>query len=259
MKLDKIEVDFKNGLVNYEVNSEKYSATVNSNEGFNAIASAMLRTGWDNKYVYSFTWLGRPIIQLPDDMIRIQEVIYKVKPDVIVETGVAHGGSLIYYASILKAMGKGRVIGIDIEIRPHNRVAIEEHRMFDAITLIEGDSAAEQTIEQVKAQIKESEKVVVFLDARHTKEHVLKELEAYSELVSPDSYIVAMDGIMRDLEGAPRADDDWSWNNPCEAALEFTEKNSNFKLEEPGIPFNEGNISDRVLTYWPSAYIRRVI
>src|SRR5579871_6054204 len=105
-------------------------------EAFEAVSAAWLRCGWDVKYVYGFTWMGRPVIQLPEDMIRIQEVIWRVRPDVIVETGVAHGGSLVFYASLFEAMGHGRVIGVDIDIREHNRTAIEAHRMAQRITLV---------------------------------------------------------------------------------------------------------------------------
>src|SRR6266480_2325826 len=119
---------------------------IGSPEAFAIVSRAWLRLGWDVKYVYSFTWLGRPIIQLPEDMIRIQEVIYRLRPDVIVETGVAHGGSLIFYASLCHLIGKGRVIGVDIDIRSHNRAAIEAHPLSSLITLVEGDSVAPATI-----------------------------------------------------------------------------------------------------------------
>src|SRR5690606_24886939 len=152
--------------------------------------------GWDTKYVYSFSWLGRPIIQLPEDMMRIQEVIYSLKPDVIIETGVAHGGSLIFYASLCKAFGKGRVIGIDIEIRPHNRLAIENHELKEYIILLEGSSTDDKIVSQVERMINSGETVLILLDSNHTKQHVLEELRKYSPLVSVNSYIVACDGIM---------------------------------------------------------------
>jgi len=148
--------------------------------------------------------MGRPIIQLPEDIVRIQEVIYALQPDVIIETGVAHGGSLVFYASLFSAMGKGRVIGVDIEIRPHNRRAIEAHPLSRLITLIEGSSIEPETIARVKAQIRLGEKVMVILDSNHTRDHVRAELEAYAPLVAIGSYIVACDGIVRDLQGAPR-------------------------------------------------------
>lgn len=226
-------------------------------EGFRILSRLWLRSGWDTKYVYSFSWLGRPIIQLPDDLLRIQEVIWSVKPDVIIETGVAHGGSLVFYATLCKAMEKGRVIGVDVEIRPHNRKSIEEHPLFPWITLIEGSSIAEDVVRRVHAEVRPGERVLVMLDSNHTKAHVLAELEAYAPLVTPGSYIVAADGIKSWLGNAPRTEPDWSWNNPREAAREFVAAHDQFVIEEPRLPFNEGTVTERV-TYWPDAFIRRI-
>lgn len=226
-------------------------------EAFRILSKLWLRSGWDVKYVYSFTWLGRPIIQLPEDMMRLQEVIYRVQPDVIVETGVAHGGSLIFHATLCKAMGKGRVIGVDVEIRPHNRAAIEAHELASYLTLIEGDAIAPAIVERVKTHVKLGETVMVLLDSNHSKAHVLGELNAYAPLVTPDSYIVAMDGIMAEVAGAPRTQPDWTWNNPRDAALEFVAANPHFAIEEPAFLFNESHISERV-TYWPSAFLKRI-
>jgi cephalosporin hydroxylase len=230
---------------------------LDSPEAFAAISRAWLRCGWDTKYVYSFTWMGRPIIQLPDDMVRLQEVIHSVRPDVIVETGIAHGGSLVFSASLCKVLDRGRVIGVDIEIRPYNRAAIEAHPLKYLITLIEGDSTRADIVERVRSQIAPGETVLVLLDSRHTRDHVLAELEAYGQLVTPSSYIVAMDGIMEQLLGAPRTQPDWGWNNPRQAVREFLEATEQFVLEEPAFPFNEGVVADRV-TYWPDAFLRRV-
>lgn len=252
-----IKIDLENSLVSVEDDEGSKTFSLDSPEAFSIVSDAWLRCGWDTKYVYTFSWLGRPIIQLPEDLIRIQEVIYKTKPDVIIETGIAHGGSLIFYASLCKAMNRGRVVGIDIEIRPHNRKAIEEHELFDYITLIEGSSIDSRTVEEVRAQVKPGEKAIVFLDSCHTKEHVLAELEAYSPLVAKDSYIVAMDGIMEQVVGAPRTQPDWVWNNPRRAALEFVEQHTDFVIEEPGFVFNESALTERV-TYWPNAFIRRI-
>jgi cephalosporin hydroxylase len=248
-----IQVDTKEGIV--LINNEKYD--IGSPEAFKILSDIWLRSGWDAKYVYSFTWLGRPIIQLPEDMVRIQEVIFNIRPDVIIETGVAHGGSLIYYASICKAIERGRVIGIDIEIRPHNRKAIEEHFLFPYITLIEGGSTSEPVIDQIKHLVKPSETVLVLLDSNHSYSHVLKELEIYSLFVNVGSYIVATDGIMEFLVGAPRSAGDWATNNPKKAAEQFVRDNKHFVIEEPVFPFNESSITQRI-TYWPSAYIKRV-
>lgn len=223
---------------------------------FSIISEAWIRTGWDTKYVYGFSWLGRPIIQLPEDMFRIQEVIYNIQPDIIIETGIAHGGSLIFYASLCAVIGKGRVIGIDIEIRPHNRETIESHRLSPLIELIEGSSIDPKIINLVKSKVGIAESVLVVLDSNHSKDHVLFELNAYSYLVSPGSYIVACDGIMKQVTGAPRTQDDWSWNNPLSAIEEFLANHINFECVEPIWPFNEGLIQERI-TYWPRAYLRR--
>lgn len=252
-----IKIDLDGGQVTVENEAGTNSYAMDTPEAFALISQAWLRCGWDNKYVYSFSWLGRPIIQLPEDMVRIQELIYAVQPDLIIETGIAHGGSLIFYASLCKAMEKGRVVGIDIEIRPHNRKAIETHPLFAFVTLIEGSSIEPAVVDEVKAHAAAAERVIVFLDSCHTKEHVLAELNAYAPLVTLGSYIVAMDGIMEQVVGAPRTQPDWTWNNPRQAALEFVESNPEFTIEEPPLLFNESNIVERV-TYWPSAFVKRI-
>lgn len=228
-----------------------------SKDGFEALSQLWVKVGWNEKYAYTFSWFGRPIIQLPEDMVRAQEVIYRVKPNVIVETGVAHGGSLIYYASLLKLLGGGKVIGVDIEIRPHNRQAIEAHEFSQDIQLIEGDSVGTATLNQVEQSIPDGAKVLVFLDSCHTKDHVRKELEAYAPLVTVDSYIVATDGIMQDLHDVPRGDATWKDDHPSAAAIEFAMEHSEFRLEQPPWPFNESSLSENI-THWPQAWLRRV-
>ncbi len=255
--MKKITVDIENSLVEVHGESGIETHPFGAPEAFNALSDAWLRCGWDVKHVYSFTWLGRPIIQLPEDMMRIAEVIHAVQPDVIVETGVAHGGGLIFYATLCKAMNRGRVIGVDVEIRPHNRKAIEAHPLSEFITLIERDSVAPETLEQVRSHIGTDDTVMVMLDSCHRKHHVLKELAAYSPLVTVDSYIVAMDGIMGLVAGGPRTEADWTWNNPAEAAKEFVEANDRFIIEQPPFEFNEGDI-ERPVTYWPAGYLKRV-
>lgn len=254
---DTITIDQANSvvIVNGADGERRYG--LDSPEAFSAVSRAWLRCGWDTKYVYSFSWLGRPIIQLPEDMIRLQEVIYRIKPDVIVETGIAHGGSLIFHASLCRAIGKGRVIGVDVEIRPHNRDAIAGHELAGYIHMIEGSSIEPAVVDKVRARIKPGDRVLVILDSNHTRDHVLAELRAYGPLVSRGSYIVACDGIMADVKGAPRTADDWDWNNPTEAAREFASTQDCFVIEEPSFPFNEGAVTERV-TYWPSAFLKRI-
>lgn len=230
---------------------------LDSPAAFRLITREWLAVGWTQRYSYSFTWLGRPLIQLPEDVLRIQEVIHTVKPDVIVETGVAHGGSLIFYASLCKATDRGRVIGVDIEIRPHNRSAITAHPLAPYITLIEGSSTDPATVEQVRQLISPGETVLVILDSNHSRDHVLAELTAYGPLVTPGSYIVATDGIMQDVAGRPGAKPEWTWDNPQEAARLFVKSNPGWQLADPPLLFNEGAITERV-TYWPGAYLRRL-
>jgi cephalosporin hydroxylase len=245
--LDAGEVTVDHGRATYPLDTP---------EAFAAVSRAWLRAGWDTKYVYSFTWLGRPIIQLPEDMVRLQEVIYSLRPDVIVETGVAHGGSLVFSAGLCKTMDHGRVIGIDVEIRPHNRRAIEEHPLSPLITLFEGDSTNSEIVRAVTEGVPHAETVLVLLDSNHTRDHVLAELRAYAPVVSPGSYIVAMDGIMEEMAGAPRTREEWAWDNPRQAVREFLGEDDRFDLVEPAPPFNEGVVADRV-TYWPGAFLRR--
>ena len=228
-----------------------------SKEAFSILKKLWLKAGWDTKYVYSFTWLGRPIIQLPDDMIRIQEVIYQIKPTLIIETGIAHGGSLIFYASLLKMLGKGRVVGVDIEIREHNKKAIKDHVMSSMITLIEGSSIDNTTVRRVEQEINQDDIVLVILDSNHSKDHVLHELRLYSKFVSNSSYIVATDGIMQEVVGGPRTKDDWIWNNPQQAVKEFLEENDCFILENIKPIFNE-SIVDSSPTYWPNAWLKKI-
>jgi len=226
-------------------------------DGFRILSKLWLRSGWDAKYVYSFTWLGRPIIQLPDDLIRLQEVIYAIQPDVIIEIGIAHGGSLIFSASLCQLIGKGRVVACDIDIRPANREAIEAHPLSSLITLLEGDSISPEMVERIRSEIQPDDKVLICLDGCHTHAHVLAELHAYAPMVSPNSYILAMDGIMQDLPGALRTEPDWVTNNPQQAARDFVANSDGFTIEEPELPFNEGSITDRV-TYWPGAFVKRI-
>jgi len=259
---ESINIDLEAGALVHTTDSGTRSHRLDTPEAFALLSRAWLRSGWQNKHVYSFTWFGRPIIQLPEDMIRLQEALYVLKPDVIVETGIAHGGSLIFYASLCKAMGRGRVIGVDIEIRPHNRQALESHELIDLITLIEGDSIAPEVVSTIASQIAPGEKVFVMLDGNHTRDHVLAELRAYAPLVSPGSYIVAADGLMGDLAGQSRHDDDrpnddWSWNNPRAAVEQFVQEHDNFVVEPPPFLFNEGTITEPV-TYCPGGWVKRV-
>ncbi len=248
--------DFDRGEIECQQDSGIRRFSMDSKEGFKLAADAWLRAGWDAKYVYSFTWFGRPVIQLPDDLIRIQEVVWAVKPDVVIETGVAHGGGQVFFASLLRAIGKGRVIGVEIELRSHNRIAIEAHPMADDITIVDGSSIEPDVVAEVQRHIAVDETVMVVLDANHTHDHVLAELEAYGPLVSEGSYIVATDGIMERLEGAPRSQEGWTDDNPGAAVRRFLADHPEFELVQPFPLFNEG-VAVEPVTYWPNAYLRK--
>jgi cephalosporin hydroxylase len=187
-----------------------------------------------HKYSYNFSWMGRPIIQFPQDMIAMQEIIWSVKPQLIIETGIAHGGSLIFYASMLELLGAdGIVLGLDIDIRQHNRVEIEKHPMVKRIKMIEGSSISKVVVSQVYELAKGKAPVLVILDSMHTHAHVLEELEAYSPLVTKDSYLVVFDTVVEDMpdnffQGRP-----WGkGNNPKTAVWEFLKSNDRFEVDK---------------------------
>lgn len=204
------------------------------------------------QYSYNFSWMGRPIIQYPQDMIAMQEIIWELKPDLIIETGIAHGGSLIYYASILELMGHGEVLGVDIDIRKHNRIEIEKHPMFKRISMIEGSSLDPVIIDKVSAFASGKSKILVTLDSNHTHDHVLKELELYAPFVTKDSYLVAFDTIVEDLPNDYMPGRPWSQgNNPKTAVWEFLKKNSDFQIDH--------NIDNKLLiSVGPEGYLRRI-
>ncbi len=204
-----------------------------------------------SKYSYNFTWMGRPIIQYPQDMIAMQEIIWEVKPDLIIETGIAHGGSLIYYASILELIGNGHVLGIDVDIREHNRIAIEKHPMYKRISMIENSSISANTIDEVNRHIKEGMNVIVALDSNHTHDHVLQELELYSNFVSIESYLIVFDTIVENTPAEFWNNDDWGKDdNPYTAVHNFLKKNDNFVIAS--------EIEHKLLiTVNPDGYLRR--
>lgn len=228
-----------------------------SKQAFEQISALWLKTSWNAKYPYTFTWMGRPIVQHPEDMVRLAEVIYRVQPDVIVETGIAHGGSLVFYAALLKAMGRGRVVGVDIEIREHNRRAMEAHELAPLITMIEGSSIEPAVVDSVGALVRPGETVMLILDSNHSKAHVRAELEAYAGLVTVGSYVVSTDGIMRDVFDTPRGQPEWKADNPCAANAEFLLAHPEFVEEQPAWSFNESEL-DQPITGWPSAYLKRI-
>lgn len=206
-----------------------------------------------HRYTYNFTWLGRPIIQFPQDMVALQELIWATRPDVVVETGIAHGGSLILSASILELIGgSGRVVGIDIDIREHNRVEIERHPLAHRITMIEGSSVDPDIVAEVKAHVGPAKRVLVILDSSHTHDHVARELEAYSPLVPAGSYLVVFDTVIEDMPADAFPDRPWGpGDNPKTAVREFLRNNRRFVVDR--------DIESKLLiTVAPKGYLRCV-
>lgn len=184
-------------------------------------------------YSYNFSWLGRPIIQFPQDIVALQEIIWTVKPQLVIETGVAHGGSLILSSSLLELIGgDGRVLGVDIEIRPHNRQAIEAHPMARRITLLEGSAIDDGIAAQVRSLAEGKSPVLVILDSNHTHEHVLQELNLYSSLVTKGSYLLVFDTVIEDMPPSAFPNRPWCrGNNPKTAVREFLKHNHRFVIE----------------------------
>lgn len=241
-----------------EIGEQELYRTYNlySKEGFEALSRQWVRVGWAMRQYFTFTWLGRPILQLPEDLVRLQEVVYQLKPDVILETGIYNGGSLLYHATLCKTIGRGRVIGVDKHIPPDDRAYLEAHDLAPYITLIEGDSASDQVREQVAGLLGAHETVLVLLDSHHSKAHVLAELNQYARFVTPGSYIVATDGIMRDLHDVPGGEPNWAHNNPAAAAAEFARAHPEFEPGPPAWAYHNSELTENV-TYWPGGWMRR--
>ena len=216
-----------------------------------ALSRIWLREITPHKYAYNFKWMGRPIIQLPQDMMAMQEILWDVKPDLVIEVGIAHGGSILYYASILELLGHGEVIGIDVDIRAHNRAAIEAHPMSKRVHLIEGSSIAQEVIDKVRG-LAQGKRVVVVLDSNHTHDHVLAELRAYAPLVCVGGYCVVMDTLIEDMPDRFFGDRPWGHgNNPKTAVHQFLSSHPGFEIDK--------DIDHKLLiSVAPDGYLRRV-
>jgi cephalosporin hydroxylase len=216
-----------------------------------AAADEFMRLSCEHRYSYNFSWLGRPVIQYPQDLIALQEIIWSERPHLIVETGVAHGGSAIFFASILELLGGDRdVLAIDIDIRPPNRAAIESHPLSKRITLIEGSSTDEAVLEQVKQSARGRNGVLVVLDSNHTHKHVLRELELYSPFVRAGGHLVVLDTIIESLPEATLGDRPWKkGNNPMTAVQEFLRRNDRFVIDK----LREAKL---LISVAPSGYLR---
>ena len=236
----------------FQLDRETNIKNLKSNQALKKERDSFFQNLVDAKYSYNFDWMGVPIIQMPGDLVVFQEIAYKLKPDVVIECGVARGGSILFWASMLELFNKdGIVVGVDIEIKDHTKQAINESMFKDRINLIEGDSTAISTLNKVKSFVQNDKKVMVIFDSNHTEEHVLNELELYSPLVSVDSYLIVLDTVIEKL----RIEKDRPWgpgNSPMTAVQKFMRDKSNRYLQD----FDLENKS--FLTVAPNDFYKRV-
>lgn len=220
-------------------------------ETFRLLSRAWMDEANARRYSYHFEWMGRPIIQYPQDIVAMQEIVWQIKPDLIIETGIAHGGSLVLYASLLSLLGRGEVVGIDIDIRPHNRKAIEEHPMSSRIRLIQGSSIDQDVVSRVSS-IALGQRTLVVLDSNHTHDHALAELRAYAPLVSLGSYCVVMDTVVEDLPANASNDRPWGrGNNPKTAVAAYLLEDKRFQIDR--------SIQNKLgFTVAPDGYLKRI-
>jgi cephalosporin hydroxylase len=237
--------------------TERIATNAKNNELI-ASAATLMEESIKAQYSYNFSWLGRPIIQYPQDIVAMQELIWSVKPDLIIETGIAHGGSLIFSASMLELNAScggpkdAEVLAIDIDIRAHNRIAIESHPMFKRISMLQGSSIAPEIVTQVKARASNKRCIMVCLDSNHTHEHVLAELQAYARLTSVGSYCVVFDTVVEEMPGHIIKDRPWGrGDNPKTAVDEFLRTHSEFEVDK--------QIDNKLLiSVAPSGYLKRI-
>jgi cephalosporin hydroxylase len=236
----------------YQAEKRQRIASYADDEKFRRLSNEWRTMALDRKYMNNFSWWSRPLIQLPGDLVAMQEIVLGVQPDIIVECGIAHGGAVLMYASLLELLGKGEVVGVDVEIRAHNRQAIETHPMGKRVTLIEGSSTDAATAAKVREKVQGKKTVLVCLDSNHTHDHVLKELEIYAPLVTSGSYCVVFDTFIEDMP------DEYVWtdrpwgkgNNPKTAIAEYLKTHPEFEIDK--------SIEDKIMvTSAPDGFLRR--
>lgn len=247
-----------NPIQQFEQEREARIAKLGQDQAFQEQSRQWLEQSMRRQYVYNFSWLGRPIIQNPIDMVATQEIIWSVQPDLIIETGIAHGGSLIFSAAMLElnaACGgpaDARVLGVDIDIRAHNREAIEQHPMAKRISMIQGSSVAPDVTEQVSAAAQQAKKVLVMLDSNHTHEHVLQELQHYAPLVSKDSYCIVFDTFVEDVPADVFEDRPWSPGNSPKSAVHA------YLKDHPEFVIDAAMHQKLQITVAPDGFLRRI-
>lgn len=233
-----------------ESDKGRREADLYSSEGLSLVNELWTLAGFHHRVMYEPVWLGIPIIQFPNDIVMMQELIWKVRPDLIIETGVAHGGSAVLFASIMELIGHGSVLAIDIEVRKHNRLAIESHPMSKRIEIYEGSSLDRATLDHVEKRAR-GKKCLVVLDSNHSYEHVIAEMRNYAPYVAQDSYLVVMDGVQKMLVDTPRGKPEWHEDNPLRAIDEFVTENA-------GLWEIDRNFERTGPTCSPMGFIRRI-
>lgn len=240
--------------IRFEKRKVEFIKNMSRDSRLKSLTRAWFLNSLKHEYSYHFSWLGMPIIQYPQDMIALQELIWRVKPDLIIETGIARGGSLIFSASVLELIGHGQVLGIDIDIRSINKKAIEKHSLFKRIKMIEGSSIDVNVVKQVYKFAKNKKRILLSLDSNHTHEHVLQEMNLYSKLVNEGSYMIVYDTIIEDIPTRYEKNSKKPWgqgNSPKTAVREFLKANRRFVIDK--------EITDKLLiTVAPSGYLKCV-
>ena len=221
---------------NFEKLNKKNISKMSKDKNFKNLTKSWFKSSEKFQYSYHFSWMGRPIIQYPQDIVALQELIWKIKPDLIIETGIARGGSLIFSASMLQLIGNGSVVGIDVDIRKHNRIEIEKHPMFKRIKMIEGSSIDEKIVKKVYRLAKNKKRILVILDSNHSHSHVLKELELYSPLVKKNNYLIVFDTVIEDISTpSTLSHKNRPWgkgDNPKTAVKIFLKNNKRFVIDD---------------------------
>jgi cephalosporin hydroxylase len=237
----------------FEAENRVRIAAMARDDALRALSREWFTASCRHRYSYHFTWLGLPVIQYPQDLIAIQEIVWRTRPELIIETGIARGGSLVFFASMLAMLGTaGHVVGIDIDLRSHNRAEIERHPLARRITMLEGSSIDPAIVDQVRAMARTAQATLVVLDSNHTHDHVLRELELYSSLVRPGGYLIVMDTVVEDLPADLFPDRPWGpRDNPRTAVRTFLKSNDRFRVDE--------EIENKLLlTVAPGGYLRCV-
>ena len=247
-----------NPIEQFTLEKNKNIQKIADNQNLQKMSNTWMNSTAPFHYTYNFEWLGRPIIQYPQDIIAMQEIIWEVKPDLIIETGIAHGGSCIFHASMLAILEKcgciekGHVIAVDIDIREHNRIEIEKHPLASYITMIQGSSIDNKIVDQVESLAKNYKRILISLDSNHTHEHVLAELEAYAHLTSVGSYCVVFDTVVEDMPEDAFPDRPWGkGNNPKTAVWEYLKSHSEFEI-------NKEIETKLLITVAPDGYLKRI-